>query len=67
MENGEKLLNPEYMSLWRELQVAMTLIGIALLESLNDSDLQNHLRKLSSVCSDSKRKRQSQLHFFSSA
>jgi hypothetical protein len=55
------------MSLWRELRVAMTLIVIMLLESLNASELPEHLRRLSNVCSDSKRKRMPQLHFFSSA
>jgi hypothetical protein len=55
------------MSLWRELRVAMTLIVIMLLESLNASELPEHLRRLSNVCSDSKRKRMPQLHFFRSA
>jgi len=49
------------------LRVAMTLIVIMLLESLNASELPEHLRRLPNACSDSKRKRKPQLLFFSSA
>jgi hypothetical protein len=55
------------MSLRRELRVAMALIVLMLLESLNAAELPGHLLRLSNACPDSKRKRIPQLHFFSSA
>jgi len=69
MENEEKkeLVNPESMSLWRELNVAMTLIVVMILESLNYRELSEHLSCLSKVCADSKRKRKPQMLFFNSA
>jgi len=57
----------ERWSLWRELYTAQTLIIAMLLESLNYSNLTDHLNKLSSVCADSKRQRQLQHVFFNSS
>jgi len=55
------------MCLWREQYIALVIIVAMLLETMNYHDLPGHLRRLSNVCKDSKRKRLSQLHFFSSA
>jgi hypothetical protein len=47
--------------------VALTLVAIAILESLNDADLNEQLSRLPEACKDSKRKRQPQMRFISSA
>ena len=57
----------ERWSLWRELYTAQTLIIAMLLESLNYSNLTEHLNQLSSVCADSKRQRQPQHIFFNTS
>jgi hypothetical protein len=57
----------EQLSFWRELHTAQTLLVVTLLETINNVDLQEHLSRLSKACANSKRKRQPQLHFFSSA
>jgi len=67
MNKNRLFVRPERLSLWRELRVALTLVVIAILGSLNDSDLAEHLGRLPDACKDSKRKRLPQLHFFSSA
>jgi hypothetical protein len=53
--------------MWRELRAAQILVVAMLLEALNYASLDEHLRRLSEVCADSKRKRLPQLCFFSSA
>jgi hypothetical protein len=63
---GRKPLSHERMGLWRELRITMTLITIMLLGSLNNTDLEKHLRGLSKACMDSKRQRLPQLCFFNS-
>jgi len=58
---------PEQMSLWREQQVALVMVVALLLEAMNTIDLQDQLFRLSNACKNSKRSRQPQLCFFSSA
>jgi len=66
-DDGAELPPPEQMSLWREQSIALVIIVAMLLDAMNCSELLDHLHRLSNVCKDSKRKRQPQLCFFSSA
>ena len=62
--SGEKSAALPCLSLWRELQTALSLLSPILLERLLEIDLWVLISRLSALCADSKRKRVPQLHSF---